>query len=128
MNTDPISDLLTRIRNAMNANHQDTTCPHSKLKENILGVMQQYGFIDSFSTETTENNHKNLVIKINEDKDDLTLKRISKPGQRIYIKKDEVKLVRRGLGITVLSTSRGVMSNVEAKKHNVGGEVLCEIY
>jgi small subunit ribosomal protein S8 len=129
MHTDPIADLLTRIRNANSANHETTICPHSKMKEDVLNVMKGFGFIEDYETETNEKNFKSLIIKLKENQPELTLTRISKPGQRIYVKREDLKRpVKSGLGIKILSTSKGVMSNVEAKKENVGGELICEIY
>ncbi len=127
MNTDPIADLLTRIRNASKAHHQKAAMPHSKLKENILRVMKEKSFIQDYKVDK-DDKFKILVVTLKEENADLTLKRISKPGQRIYIKKDELKLIKSGLGIWIVSTSKGVMTNYEAKKQNLGGELLCEIY
>lgn len=125
MNTDPISDLLTRIRNAQNANHTELSAPYSKIKENILKVMKKSGFIKDYSVE--KDKFTKLNISLNDDQT-LTLKRVSSPGQRIYKKKSELKLIKSGLGISILSTSKGIMNNVEARKQNLGGEILCEIY
>ena len=128
MNTDPIADLLTRLRNALRAHHATTHAPHSKLKESILKVMKEKRFISDYKTETDEKNFKSLKITLNEEHPDITIKRISSPGQRIYIKNMDLKTIKSGLGITIISTSRGVMTNSEAKKQNLGGELLCEIY
>ena len=126
MNTDPISDLLTRIRNAQKAHHQSVNIPHSKIKENILKIMKQYKFINNFSTEK-EDQFLSLKVQLNEERESLTLKRISKPGQIIYIKSKDLKIVKSGLGLSILSTPKGVMSNVQARKENLGGELLCQI-
>lgn len=128
MHTDPISDLLTRISNAFRAHHQSLSLPYSKIKEGILKIMQQRGFIESYKVEEEKSTHKALHINLKEDKTVLNLKRISKPGQRIYIKTDELKSVQSGLGFTIISTSKGLMTNVEAKKQKLGGELICEIY
>lgn len=127
MHTDPIADLLTRIRNALNAQHQTVHSPYSKIKENILNVMKEKGFIKDFVVEE-ENGMKELVITLDDERRKIVLKRVSKPGQRIYVKKEELKPIKNGLGITILSTSKGVMSNIEARKENLGGELICEIY
>ena len=127
MNTDPIADLLTRIRNASNAHHEKTVVPYSKVKENILKVMKEKSFIENYST-TKENGHPALEINLKEDRDDLTLKRVSSPGQRIYVKNNELKTVKSGLGISIISTSKGIMTNYEAKKQKLGGELICELY
>ena len=127
MNTDPISDLLTRLRNATKAQKSVVAIDHSKMKEHILEVMKNKKFIDDFVVEE-EGPHKILKVKLSEKHPNLHVKRISKPGQRIYIKTDELKQVKSGLGITILSTPKGVMSNLEARKQHLGGEMLCEVY
>ena len=127
MYTDPIADLLTRIRNATSAHHEKVSVPHSKLKESILKVMKGKDFIDDYKA-TEEEGKKNIQIILKEDRQDLVLKRKSKPGQRIYVKRDDLKPLRSGLGLRIISTSKGVMTTDEAKKQNLGGEILCEIY
>lgn len=127
MHTDPIADLLTRIRNASKAHHQSVTVPYSKIKEQIVKVIKEQGFVKDYATEK-EGSFQVLKISLNEDGREINLRRVSKPGQRIYIKKEELKAVRSGLGLSVISTSKGVMSNHEARKNNIGGELLCEIY
>lgn len=128
MNTDPIADLLTRIRNAQKAHHQVIRVPHSKIKENILKILKQWNFIEDFKSQPSEKGvRKDLEIILKEDKT-LTLRKVSKPGQRIYIKKEELRPVKSGLGISIISTSKGVMTNMEARKQNIGGELICEIY
>ncbi|MBI4975307.1 30S ribosomal protein S8 [Candidatus Peregrinibacteria bacterium] len=126
MHTDPISDLLTRIRNATKAHHQDTYIPYSTIKENILKVMKEKKFIEDYSV-TGEKQDKTIEIKLKEDLLTPTLKRISKPGQRIYMKSKEIKHVKSGLGFYIMSTPKGVMTSIEAKKQNLGGELICEI-
>lgn len=128
MNTDPIADLLTRIRNASRAHHQKVVAPHSKLKESVLKVMKEKGFIEDFATTSDNKDFKSLEITLKEERSDITIKRISSPGQRIYVKREELKMIKSGLGITIISTSKGVMSNLEARKQNLGGELLCEIF
>ncbi|MBT4916932.1 30S ribosomal protein S8 [Candidatus Peregrinibacteria bacterium] len=127
MYTDPIADLLTRIRNATSAHHEKVSVPHSKLKESILKVMKGKDFIDDYKA-TEEEGKKNIQIILKEDRQDLVLKRKSKPGQRIYIKKEDLKPVKNGLGILIISTSKGVMTNSDAYKQNLGGELICEMY
>lgn len=126
MNTDPIADLLTRIRNASKKSHTNVSMPYSKIKENIIKVIKEKGFLGDYKVES-DKNFKTITITLKEERQDMTLKRISKPGQRIYIKKNELKPIKSGLGILVISTSKGIMSNIEAKKQNLGGEVICEI-
>ncbi len=127
MNTDPIADLLTRIRNATKADHQDLTVPYSKIKESVLKVLEQYGFIDKHNTET-EGQFKVLRVVLKEERRNINLKRVSSPGQRIYIKSGDIKRIKNGLGIGIMTTARGVMSTVEARKQNLGGELICEVY
>ncbi|MBI2634263.1 30S ribosomal protein S8 [Candidatus Peregrinibacteria bacterium] len=126
MYTDPIADMLTRIRNAIMAHHETVTVPYSKIKEEILRIMKANKFINEYADEA-EGSHKLLRITLNEERVGLTLTRVSKPGQRIYLKKDKLKPLKSGLGIRILSTSKGLMTNSEAKKQNIGGELICEI-
>ena len=126
MYTDPIADLLTRIRNASNANLGTCAIPHSKIKENILKILQDKNLIIKF--EKTEDKLPELIVTLEESKK-LVLKRVSKPGQRIYVKKDDLKKpLKSGLGIRIISTSKGVMTSEEAYKQSLGGEILCEAY
>ncbi len=127
MNTDPIADLLTRIRNASKARHETTNVSHSKIKENILKILKNKGFIADFSVET-EGKFKVLEIDLKEELSNINIKRVSKPGQRIYMKRDELKPVKSGIGISIISTSKGLMTNSEARRQNLGGELICEIY
>lgn len=127
MYTDPISDLLTRIRNASNANHTALSMPYSKIKENILKIMQEKGFIENFKKEK-EGDRDILNIELKDTGKSLTLNRISKPGQRIYTKYSDLKPVKSGLGVIIISTPQGLMTNLEARKKHLGGEILCEIY
>lgn len=127
MHSDPIADLLTRIRNAAKAHHQTVEVSHSKIKENILAILKRYKFIEDY--RVSENGgFKTLEINLNEARKDLHLRRISKPGQRIYIKNDQLKQIRSGLGLTIVSTSQGLMTNTEAYKKSLGGELICEVY
>jgi len=127
MNTDPIADLLTRVRNAVNAHHQSVRLPYSKIKEGIVKILKEKNYVEDYEIEQ-ENQFKFIKITLNSERTDLTLKRVSKPGQRIYIKQSELKAIRKGLGIVILSTSKGLMTNMEAKRQNLGGELICEVY
>lgn len=127
MYTDPIADLLTRLRNAIQAHKDYVNLPHSNLKENLVKILKDKRIIEDFEI-STENKHKEINITLKEMGDYSNFRRVSKPGQRIYIKKDEVKAVRNGLGISIISTSKGLMTNSDAKKANLGGEIICEIY
>jgi small subunit ribosomal protein S8 len=132
MLTDPIADYLTRIRNASKARHRVVEIPASNLKKEITKVLYDKGFIFSYKFEDST---VQGVIKIALKYDPMTkkpailnLERISKPGLRKYVHTDDMPRVLSGLGIAILSTSRGVMSDKEARSKNVGGEVLCYVY
>ena len=127
MNTDPIADLLTRIRNAVKAKHSQTRVPYSKLKIAILEVLKAKKFIDDFKV-VKSGIKSDIEIQLNTEFEKMTLKRVSKPGQRIYIKRDEIKPVLNGYGIGVISTPKGVMTTEDARKIGLGGELICEIY
>jgi small subunit ribosomal protein S8 len=131
MMTDPIADMLTRIRNAGIARLNVTGCPHSRQKLAIAGVLQKAGFISSVKVEARDG-HAWMVLGIRYDEEGLPLidgiQRISKPGRRVYVDKTEVPRVRNGLGLAVISTSRGVLSDADARSANIGGEVVCEVW
>ncbi len=131
MNTDPIADYLTRVRNAMKANHRVVEVPSSKIKKELTKILFQSGYILNYKFEEDT---KPGVIKVALKYHPVTkisainkLERISKPGLRRYVGADELPRVLNGLGIAIMSTSQGVMTNKEAKKRNIGGEVLCYI-
>lgn len=125
--TDPVSDLLTRVRNAQRANKATVSMPASKLKVAILNVLKEEGYIGNF--ESSENGGKPVVsvtLKYYQGAPVIeTIKRVSRPSLRIYRGKDELPSVNGGLGTAIISTSRGVMSDREARKSGHGGEVLC---
>ncbi len=127
MHTDPIADLLTRIRNAYTAHHENVSVGHSKIKESIIKIMKENGFVEDYETEE-QGSFKLLNITLKDTLNDLTFKRISKPGQRIYVKSAELKAVKSGLGLCILSTSKGLMTNSDARKQKLGGELICEIF
>ena len=126
MYTDPIADLLTRIRNAARARKDTLTAPYSKIKENMLAVMKEKKMIIDYKV-TKENEHKVLSVELDENRRKIELKRVSKPGQRIYVKSVDIKKVNGGLGISLISTPKGILTGDEAKKRNLGGELICEI-
>ncbi len=129
--TDPIADLLTRIRNALSAKHDTVTVPASNMKKAICQILVDEGYIKGF---TVEEDGKQGIITINlkyaQGKEAVIkgLKRVSKPGLRIYSNAEELPRVMKGLGIAIISTSKGVMTDREARKQNVGGEVLAFIW
>mgnify|MGYP003442805582 FL=1 len=127
MHSDPIADLLTRIRNAVKAHHQTVEVPYSKIKENILQILKKHNFIEDYTVVKT-GQFPMLEITLNEERKELNLRRVSKPGQRIYIKKEQLKQIRSGLGLTIVSTSQGLMTNSEAHRKSLGGELICEVY
>ena len=130
--TDPIADMLTRIRNGLNAEHETVTVPSSKMKVEIARILKQEGYIDSYKVEGETAKDKVIVIelKYGPDKQKVItgLKRISKPGLRVYAKGDNVPRVLNGLGIAILSTSKGLMTDRDARKNNLGGEVVAYVW
>lgn len=128
MNTDPIADLLTRIRNAVKARQSKTVVPYSKLKKAILDVMKKRKFISDYKIVKGKNTFDMIEVEFNSELNKLNLKRVSKPGQRIYVKKGSIKPVLYGYGISIFSTPQGVMTGDEAVKAGVGGEFLCQIW
>lgn len=130
MSTDPIADMLTRIRNAAFVRKSEVSMPHSKKKQTIAEVLAKNNFIDK--VETVESvGFKSLRITINQPESNSRITeivRLSKPGRRLYKKAKEIPVVRRGRGIVVVSTSKGIMTGDEAKKAGLGGELICRVY
>ena len=127
--TDPISDMLTRIRNAHQALLPTVEVPHSKVKESIAGILKKEGFIADVGVEGKPVKKLKLKLKYQGKKGVIEgLQRISSPGLRRYVGATEIPRVRGGLGIAIVSTSQGVMSGMHAKKNNLGGELLCYIW
>jgi small subunit ribosomal protein S8 len=127
--TDPIADMLTRIRNAQSALLPGCDIPHSKIKESIAGILKKEGYINDFAVDGKAVKTLKLKLKYNGRKPVIEgLKRISSPGLRNYVGATEIPRVRGGLGISIISTSQGVMSGQDARKKNAGGEVLCQIW
>ena len=129
--TDPIADMLTRIRNANSALHETVEIPASKMKAAVLAILKDEGFVKE--VETVEN-EKHATLKVtlkygfNNEKVITGIKRISKPGLRVYAKKEELPRVLGGLGIAVISTSKGIMSDKQARKEGLGGEVIAYVW
>ena len=126
MLTDPIADMLTRIRNAQHARKELVRIPHSKQKLAILRVLETNGFIGKI-TENTSEKFPILEVELKPD-GEFQFNRISKPGRRVYTKSSDMKSVLSGLGIAVISTSAGFLTNKEAYKKKIGGEIICEVY
>jgi small subunit ribosomal protein S8 len=129
--TDPIADMLTRIRNANQMKHKSVNIPASKLKADILGVLKQEGYIVDFE-RLNDGVQGTLQVTLkyleNEERVIKGLKKISKPGLRVYAKSDDIPKVLNGLGIAIISTSRGLMTDRAARKNKVGGEVIAYVW
>ena len=128
---DPIADLLTRIRNAQQRGKNKVVSPPSRLRERVLAVLQQEGFIRGFATTEVEGGRPELEIELKYFDGEPVIqkiKRVSKPGRRVYSGVNEIPPVRNGLGISILSTSKGILSDAAAREENVGGEVICQVY
>ncbi len=134
MMTDPIADMLTRIRNAAMARHKQVLVPSSKLKVEIARILQEEGFIERYDVgQEKPQPMLRLILKYDTSVRPPRpvirgLERVSKPGRRIYVKRREIPYVRSGLGIAILSTPKGVMTDREARRQNVGGEVICYVW
>lgn len=127
--TDPISDMLTRIRNAHLALLPTLELPHSRMKESIAGILKHEGYISEVSVDGQKVKKLKLKLKYDGKKPVITgLRRISSPGLRNYVSATEIPRVRGGLGTAIVSTSQGLMSGTQARKNNVGGELLCYIW
>jgi small subunit ribosomal protein S8 len=129
--TDPIADLLTRIRNAIQARKEEVDIPASRIKAAIAKILKDEGFIKNY--KVLKNNRQGIIrITLKRAEGDenaiIGLKRISKPGLRVYVGADEIPKVRNGLGVAVLSTSKGLLTDRQSRKEHVGGEVLCAIW
>jgi small subunit ribosomal protein S8 len=128
---DPIGDLLTRIRNAYLARIIEVRIPYSRVKADILKILKKNKYITDYEVISEDNNKKSILVTLNnirETKYVPTLKRISKPGQRIYVGSKDIKKSRNGHGIYIVSTPKGVVTGYEARSLNVGGELLCEVF
>ena len=129
--TDPVADFLTRIRNSMRARHQKLDVPASKLKAEIARILKEEGYIANYKA-AEEEGHQVLRVYLkygaNNEAAILNLRRVSRPGCRVYIGRDEIKRVQGGLGISILTTPKGVMTGRQARREGVGGEFLCEVW
>lgn len=131
--TDPIADFLTRIRNAVKANHKVVEAPGSKLKQEITRILHEQGYILAYKFDTNEKGFATIKIALKYHPETKTpaiksITRVSRPGLRNYSNVGNIPRVLNGLGVAILTTSKGVMTNKEAKAQNVGGEVLCYVY
>jgi small subunit ribosomal protein S8 len=128
--TDPIADMLTRIRNAILVNKTEVSMPHSNIKEAVAKLLKDNNFIDGVKVAKADVG-KTLTITINSISSNARIteiSRLSKPGRRQYVNANEIPVVKRGRGIIIISTSKGVMTGQEAKKAGVGGELICKVY
>ena len=128
---DPLGDMLTRIRNAQMRHKTKVTTPASKLRERVLDVLAEEGYIRGYEKGTDERGHPTLEISLKYYEGTPVireLKRVSKPGRRVYMGVKDIPSVRQGLGVSIVSTPKGVMSDASARAANVGGEVLCTIF
>ena len=129
--TDPIGDMFSRIRNGQMRSLNSVDIPSSNFRKNILQILKNEGFIKDYYIEKSENNKTNLKINLKYYEGDPVIKeitRISKPGRRIYSRANSIPKVMNGLGLAILSTPKGVMSDVEARKNNLGGEIICRVF
>jgi small subunit ribosomal protein S8 len=133
MTNDPIADLLARIRNAALARHERTHVPASKLKVAVAEILKREGYLTDVSVEKwgpTQKDALSITLKYTRDKHAAFqgMRRVSRPGRRVYVGYQEIPRVLSGLGLSILSTSRGLMTDKEARRHKVGGEILCEVW
>lgn len=129
--TDPISDFLTRLRNASKARLDECVSPHSTLKEAIAAILKNEGYVTDFSSGTDERGHKTLVVKMKyvDGAPVLTgLDRVSTPGRRLYFRYTEIPRVLNGLGISILSTSKGLLKDADCRRQKAGGELICNVW
>jgi len=129
--SDPLGDMLTRIRNAQRASLATTSCPHSNVRAAVCDVLKDEGYIRGFEVVEQDNNKKSIEIELKYDEGQPAireLKRVSKPGCRTYSKIKDLQPFHNGLGVKIISTPRGVMPDYKARNENVGGEVLCQVY
>lgn len=129
--TDPIADMLTRIRNANMVKHQKVDIPSSTMKVNIASVLKQEGYIKNYKVISDNlQGVLRIYLKYIDEKDGVIneIKRISKPGGRVYVKADEIPAVKSGLGVVILSTSKGIITDSAARKAGLGGEVICTVW
>jgi len=128
--TDPIADMLTRIRNAINVGKTEVRMPSSKLKETVARVLAKNGYLSEVKTEKKDPRDE-LIIVINNEGENPTITeiaRVSKPGRRVYARAAEIPRVKSGRGVMIVSTSKGVMTGTEAVKNRLGGELICKVY
>lgn len=128
--TDPIADMLTRIRNAIAVHKNEVSLPHSRIKESVARLLQESNFVDGVAVSDAPVG-KTLTVKINDESGNARITeivRLSKPGRRFYVNAQEIPVVKRGRGLVIVSTSKGLMTGQQARTEHVGGELICKIY
>jgi small subunit ribosomal protein S8 len=130
MNTDPVADMLARIRNALLAHHESVEIPHSKLKTRIAEILKQEGYISDYSVQAERPAQLRVQLKYGEGRQPaiIGLRRTSRPGRRVYVRHKQIPSVLNGMGISIISTSHGVVTDRDARKQSLGGEILCEVW
>ncbi len=129
--TDPISDFLTRIRNASRAGREQCVAQYSKLRESLLAILKAEGFIRGYEVSKDERGHKTLVVQlkyVDQTPAITDIQRVSRPGRRIYFGSTEIPRVLGGLGISILTTPKGIMNDREARRNKLGGELICNVW
>ncbi|MFT4532026.1 MAG: small subunit ribosomal protein S8 [Candidatus Saccharimonadales bacterium] len=127
VSTDPIADMLTRIRNAIAVQKTEVSLPHNGIKEAVAKILKENGYIANISVNK-EDFRKEMTLVLPEIVTINEISRISKPGRRVYAKVNDIPVVKQGRGIVIVSTSQGVMAGADAKKQKLGGEILCQVY
>lgn len=129
--TDPVSDFLTRLRNASRAKLPECAAPHSRLKAGVARILKEEGYIAGFTEGTDDHGHKTIVVQLKyvDGVPAITgLERVSTPGRRLYARATEIPKVLNGLGIAILSTSRGLLKDRDARRNRIGGEIICNVW
>ncbi len=129
--SDPLGDMLSRIRNGQAAAHKQIVCPASKMRASVLEVLKSSGYIRDFKAQSDEQGHPQFLIDLKYDEGRPVIKilqRVSKPGRRVYSAASDIPRFYNGLGVTIVSTPRGVMADQQARDANVGGELLCQVF
>ncbi len=127
VSTDPIADMLTRIRNAISVNHNEVNMPHSKVKESVAKILKDQGYISDITVKK-DGFRKEITISLPLVSTISEISRVSKPGRRVYTKLKDIPRVKQGRGIVIVSTSKGVMTGRDAEDKKLGGEILCQVY
>jgi small subunit ribosomal protein S8 len=129
--TDPISDMLTRIRNAIAVHKTAVSLPHSNAKEAVANILKEHKYISGVKVTDEGGVNKTLVLSLNNENENsriTEIKRLSKPGRRMYSSSDKIPMVKQGRGIVIVSTSKGLLTGLQARQQHIGGELICEVY